>query len=112
MTDRAPRLSWKRSERSKAGPPPKRDIIALFTDGEEIGLIGAKVFVGQARGGLGEGHPWMADVGLVLNFEAAGNRGPCCLFETSEQNGWLIREFARADPFPIGNSLDRQPSTG
>jgi hypothetical protein len=30
----------------KAGPPPKRDIIALFTDGEEVGFIGARVFVG------------------------------------------------------------------
>ena len=89
----------------KAGPLPKRDIIAPFTDGEEIGLIGGKIFVGQSRGGWGEGHPWMADVGLVLNFDAAGNRGPCCLFETSGQNGWLIREFARGDPVAIGNSL-------
>jgi hypothetical protein len=89
----------------KAGPLPKRDIIALFTDGEEIGLIGAKMFVGQARGGFGDGHPWMPNVGLVLNIEAAGNSGPCWLFETSERNGWLIREYARADPVPIGNSL-------
>jgi hypothetical protein len=89
----------------KAGPLPQRDIIALFTDGEEIGLIGGKFFVGQSRGGWGDGHPWMPDVGLVLNFDAAGNRGPCCLFETSDQNGWLIREFARADPVAIGNSL-------
>jgi Peptidase family M28 len=89
----------------KAGPLPKRDIIALFTDGEEIGLIGSKVFVGESRGGIGPGHPWMADVGLVLNIEAAGNRGACCLFETSEHNGWLVREFARADPVAIGNSL-------
>ena len=54
----------------KAGPTPKRDIIALFTDAEEVGFIGARVFVGQARRGIGEGHPWMADVGLVLNIEA------------------------------------------
>jgi hypothetical protein len=45
-----------------------------------------------------KGHPWMPDVGLVLNFDAAGNRGPCTLFETSDQNGWLIREFARPIP--------------
>ncbi len=89
----------------KAGPTPKRDIIALFTDAEEVGFIGARVFVGQARRGIGEGHPWMADVGLVLNIEASGNRGQCTLFETTDQNGWLIREFARADPVPIGNSL-------
>ncbi len=89
----------------KAGPLPKRDIIALFTDGEEVGMIGSKLFVGSTRGGLDEGHPWMADVGLVLNFDAAGNRGPCCLFETTDHNGWLVREFAQADPVAIGNSL-------
>ncbi len=89
----------------KAGPLPKRDIIALFTDGEEIGLIGSRFFVGGSRGGWGEGHPWMPDVGLVLNFDAAGNHGPCCLFETSGRNGWLIREFAQADPIAIGDSL-------
>jgi hypothetical protein len=89
----------------KAGPIPKRDIIALFTDGEERGLLGAKMFVGASRGGVGPGHPWMGDVGLVLNFDASGNHGPAFLLETSEQNGWLIREFARADPLAIGNSL-------
>ena len=89
----------------KAGPSPRRDIMALFTDAEEIGLIGAKMFVGKSKGGFGEGHPWMSDVGLVLNFEAAGNHGPCILFETTEKNGWLIREFARASPVPIANSL-------
>ena len=89
----------------KAGPPPKRDIIALFTDAEELGLIGSRFFVGESRGGWGEGHPWMPDVGLVLNFDAAGNHGPCALFETSDRNGWLIREFARADPVAIGDSL-------
>jgi Zn-dependent M28 family amino/carboxypeptidase len=89
----------------KAGPIPKRDIIALFTDSEEWGLLGAKVFVGESRGGLGPGHPWMADVGLVLNFDASGNRGPAFLLETAEQNGWLIRQFAYADPAAIGNSM-------
>jgi hypothetical protein len=89
----------------KAGPLPKRDIVVLFTDAEEIGLFGAKMFVGGPQGGVGDGHPWMKDVGLVLNFESSGSHGPSVLFETSEQNGWLIREFARADPIAIGNSL-------
>jgi Peptidase family M28 len=89
----------------KAGPLPKRDIIALFTDGEELGLLGAKMFIGKSKGGYGDGHPWMEDVGLVLNFESSGSHGPCYLFETSEENGWLIHEFARADPIAIGNSL-------
>lgn len=81
----------------KAGTPLKNDVIFLFTDGEESGLLGASAFM--------EEHPWAADVGLVLNFEARGSRGPSIMFETSEQNGWLIREFAKAAPHPISHSL-------
>ena len=81
----------------KAGAPLKNDVIFLFTDGEESGLLGANAFM--------EEHPWVADVGLVLNFEARGSRGPSIMFETSEQNGWLIREFAKAAPQPVSHSL-------
>lgn len=81
----------------KAGSPLKNDVIFLFTDAEEAGSLGAYAFV--------EEHPWFADVGLALNFEARGSRGPSVMFETSEQNGWLIREFAKAAPHPISHSL-------
>ena len=81
----------------KAGPPLKNDVIFLFTDGEESGLLGAYAFM--------EEHPWSADVGLALNFEARGRGGPSIMFETSEQNGWLIREFAKAAPHPVSHSL-------
>ena len=81
----------------KAGPPLKNDVIFLFTDAEESGLLGANAFV--------EEHPWFAEVGVVLNFEARGSRGPSIMFETSEQNGWLIREFAKAAPHPVSHSL-------
>jgi hypothetical protein len=81
----------------KAGPPLKNDLIFLFTDGEESGLLGANAFA--------DSHPWAADVGLVLNFEARGSHGPSIMFETSEGNGWLIREFAKAAPHPVSNSL-------
>jgi hypothetical protein len=91
----------------KAGPLPKRDIIALFTDGEEIGRVGSRMFVGQSRGGIGTGHPCMADVGVVFNFEGAGSYGPSYLGDTLDQNGWLIREFAKADPVASGTSLIR-----
>ena len=78
-------------------PPLKNDLIFLFTDGEELGLLGAKAFVEQ--------HPWAQDVGLVLNFEGSGSRGQSIMFETSDGNGWLIGEFARAAPYPTSNSL-------
>lgn len=81
----------------KSGPPLKNDVIVLFTDGEEVGLLGAQAFMNE--------HPWAKDVGLVLNFEARGNAGAATMFETSNGNGWLIGEFAKAAPYPLANSL-------
>jgi hypothetical protein len=81
----------------KHGPPIQRDIIVLFTDGEEAGLLGAEAFA--------HSHPWMKDAGLVLNFEARGNRGPSLLFETSQNNRPLIQAVAHVAPYPIGSSL-------
>jgi hypothetical protein len=81
----------------KAGAQLKRDVILLFTDGEELGLLGAKAFVDE--------HPLMKEVGIVFNFEARGSGGPAFMFETSDGNGGLVREFAAAAPHPIANSL-------
>ncbi len=81
----------------RGGPRLKNDVIFLFTDGEEVALLGSKAFV--------EEHPWARDVGLVLNFEARGYTGPVLMFETSDDNGKLIREFAAAAPLPLANSL-------
>ncbi len=81
----------------KSAPPLKNDVVFLFTDGEEAGLLGAEAFVGE--------HSTAKNVGVVLNFEARGSSGPVVMFETSDRNGWLIREFARAAPQPVANSL-------
>jgi hypothetical protein len=81
----------------KASESLKNDVIFLFTDGEEFGLLGAYAFVDQ--------HPWAKSIGWVLNFDARGNNGPVIMFETSPQNGGLIREFARAVPYPVANSF-------
>jgi hypothetical protein len=81
----------------KSGPPLQNDVIFLFTDGEEAGLLGAYAFTNE--------HAWTKDVGLVLNFEARGVRGPSIMFETSRQNGWLIEEFAESAPHPVAHSL-------
>jgi len=79
------------------GYPLKNNLILLLTDGEELGLLGAKAFI--------EDHPWSKDIGIVLNFEARGTSGPVLMFETSSGNGWLIQEFAKSSPFPVANSL-------
>ncbi len=81
----------------QAGPQLKHDVIFLFTDGEELGLVGADLFTAK--------HPWMKDIGLVLNFEARGYTGPSFMFETSDQNGWLMKEFAEAAEHPVANSM-------
>jgi hypothetical protein len=75
----------------------KNDIIFLFTDAEEIGLIGAEAFAKE--------HPWMEDVGLVLNLEARGNKGAVLAFEVSPENGWIIREFAKGVERPFAASM-------
>jgi hypothetical protein len=80
-----------------ASPQLRNDILFLFTDGEETGLLGARAFVAE--------HPWAKDVGIALNFEARGNGGPSVMFETSPQNGALIRALAKATSHPLANSL-------
>ncbi len=72
-----------RSEQSK------NDIILLFSDAEEIGLLGAQAFIDK--------HPWISDVRVVLNFEARGSGGPVLMFpETAGGNEKLVRAFDRA----------------
>ncbi|PHS10453.1 MAG: peptidase M28 [Kordia sp.] len=77
----------------------KNDIIILFTDGEELGLNGARLFVKE--------HPWTKDIGLILNFESRGSGGPSfTLVETTDGNAVLMNEFIKANPkYPVANSL-------
>jgi hypothetical protein len=58
--------------------PLTHDVVALFTDGEEAGLLGAAAFVRE--------HPWARDVAVVLNFEARGTNGRSFMFETGSGN--------------------------
>ena len=81
------------------GKKPKNDIIILFSDAEEVGLNGAKLFAKK--------HPWAKDVGLVLNFESRGSGGPSnMIIETNYGNKNLINTFSKAKPeFPVASSL-------
>jgi MFS family permease len=81
----------------RAGPALKNDLLVLFTDGEESGLLGAEAFAAS--------NPRIRDVGLIMNFEGRGNHGPSMLFETSPKNGVLIKAVAESAPHPIGSSL-------
>src|SRR5215210_1253367 len=80
----------------KAGPPLKNDVIFLFTEGEERGLLGARAFV--------DSHPWARDVGVVLNLDTRGNTGSALMLETNDEGGWVVGEFAKAAPYPMTTS--------
>ncbi|WP_375418336.1 M28 family peptidase [uncultured Hymenobacter sp.] len=82
----------------RAGPPLTHDVVWVFTDGEEVGLLGACAYAADSV-------RLRREVGVVLNFEARGNTGPSFLFETNAGNRWILREFARAAPAPVGSSL-------
>lgn len=81
----------------RSGPAPERDVIVLITDGEELGMLGARVFTAQ--------HPLAKAGGIVLNFEYRGNAGPVLMFETSTGNGPLVQRWLQAAPSPMGSSL-------
>ncbi len=80
----------------QAGPPLQNDIIFVFADQEEIGGGGADAFVD---------HPWFQEVGVMLGLEARGVSGPSLMFETSQENGWLIRELKRSGVSARANSI-------
>jgi hypothetical protein len=80
----------------KAGPALRNDLIVLFTEGEELGLLGAKGFV--------ETYPTLDNIKVVLNFEMRGDFGPSMMFQTSAHNSWLVGQFAYAVPFPYATS--------
>ena len=80
-----------------AGPPPEHDVIALFTDAEEEGMLGARAFV--------RGHPWRGDVGVVINVEARGAGGRSLMFETGSPNLATIAAYAEEVPAPTTSSL-------
>jgi len=79
--------------------PNKNDIIIVFSDAEELGLNGAYAFATE--------HPWAKNVGLVLNFEARGTKGPSMMLaETNGGNANLIKGFSAAGTtYPVSNSL-------
>jgi hypothetical protein len=80
--------------------PPRNDVIVLFSDAEELGLLGARAFVRE--------HPWFDDVSLVLSFEMRGSGGPSIMFETNELNGWVVRAMKEFDPSPFANSMSTE----
>ena len=51
----------------KAGPSLSNDVLLIFTDGEEAGLLGAKAFLP---------HPWAKAIGVLLGLATSAPRSP------------------------------------
>jgi hypothetical protein len=81
----------------RADPPARNPVVLLVDDGEEAGLLGADAFTAS--------HSWAKDVGAVVNVDARGTGGASLLFETSDDNAWLIAVAARALPRPNTSSV-------
>lgn len=79
------------------GPKLNNDLIFLFTDLEESGQLGADAFIHNYKD--------LSKIKVVFNFDARGNSGLNYTFETSTNNGWVIREFAKSADRPIANSF-------
>src|SRR6266496_4098772 len=75
--------------------PLTHDVIALFTDGEEAGLLGAAAFVRE--------HPWAKDVAIALNFEARGTTGRSYMFETGAGNQDAVSALRAARDVTAGS---------
>ena len=82
----------------KFSKPLKNDVVFLFTDGEEDGLLGANGFV--------QNSPILKEVGIVLNFEGRGSSGIVNMFETNPDNGWVVSMYSRSVAHPFANSLN------
>ena len=77
--------------------PTQRDIIVLFTDAEELGLVGARQFFAW--------NPLRSSVGVIINFEARGGGGTANMFQTSAKNGNTARLYAKSVKQPSTSSL-------
>ena len=72
----------------------------LFTDGEEVGMVGMKCAFGNERA-------LFEDVGLIINVEGRGPFGPALLFETSAGNQEIMALYAANARYPYTFSLTK-----
>jgi hypothetical protein len=78
----------------KTEPQPKNSLIFLLDEGEEGGLLGARVF---------ENGPEAGRIKAAINLEARGTSGPSLMFETGKENAWLLPLLKL--PHPVTSSI-------
>lgn len=70
----------------RASGTPNHSVLLLFTDGEEVGLLGAAAFVRD--------NPLAHRVAMIINLEARGTSGRSYMFETGPGNMDAVRVLA------------------
>ncbi len=74
-------------------PKLRNDVLFLFTDGEELGWLGAKAYL--------EAHPEAPEgIGVMLIFDARPGNAPLTLLETSPGDAWLVKQMTGL-PLPL-----------
>jgi len=74
----------------------RHPLLVVIDDGEELGLLGAQLFLR---------HPWAKEAAVVLNFEARGTRGETAMFETSDRSAWLVEIYGQTVARPTTSSV-------
>jgi Peptidase family M28 len=80
-----------------AGAPLKNDVVFLFSDGEELGMLGAVAFT---RDELAR-----EPIAVALNFEARGTAGAVALYDLSDPDGALVSAVKEVAPRVVSTSL-------
>lgn len=68
-----------------AGGRPMRDVVLILTDGEEAGLLGARLFFADPGRA--------ARIGALVNIDSRGTSGLGTMFETGPGSGGLIDRY-------------------
>ncbi len=90
-------LELLRAWRSRGTPWP---LVALFDEGEEVGLLGARAFI--------EDPASLEHIGVVFNLEARGTGGRVSMFETKgDATLWVLRYGEVVDDM-VANSLSAE----
>jgi hypothetical protein len=81
----------------QAGPPLDADLVVLFTDLEEGGMVGAHAFVRD--------HAAARDVSAFINLDARGTSGPPVVVGMFDPEGALLAGLAAVDRGAASSSL-------
>ncbi len=79
----------------------RRDLVLVFTDAEEQGLVGARAI--YAPGAAAD--PIALRTGVLINLEARGGGGRAMMFQTGPGNGELVRLLGQTTPGVAASSV-------